>query len=67
MNETPLHKAAAGGDKCEECLATLISKGADINATNNQGETPLDVAMAKGNNKIVELLKKHNARPGVRR
>jgi len=40
----------------------LITKGADINAKNNQGRTPLDLAEQRGHKEIVELLRKHGAK-----
>ena len=40
----------------------LISKGADMNVKDNQGNSPLDLADANGRTEIVELLKKHGAK-----
>jgi ankyrin repeat protein len=40
----------------------LITKGADVNAKGNSGETALSVAKEKGHTEIVELLRKHGAR-----
>jgi ankyrin repeat protein len=34
----------------------LIEKGADINAKDNYGKTPIDIAHEKGRNDIVKLL-----------
>lgn len=62
QKETPLHKAAAGGEKCEEVAQVLLSKGADVNAVNEKGLTPLDIALNKQHAKMVEILKKHGAR-----
>jgi|GEM_PF-3669954 len=48
MNNTPLHKAMRAGAMFEkqtlEDIETLIQRGADLNAKNEEGDTPLDVA-----------------------
>jgi len=62
--ETPLHKAAAGGENCEECLQVLLAKGADVNPTNEKGQTPLDLAIARNHTRLVDALKKHGAKTG---
>jgi ankyrin repeat protein len=48
------------GDK--DMAALLVTKGADVNAKNDAGLTPLDFAEQKGLSQIVELLRKHGAR-----
>jgi ankyrin repeat protein len=40
--ETPLHYAAAYGD--EEMIQSMLRAGADREATNTHGETPLEYA-----------------------
>ena len=55
---TPLHEAAGWGHK--EIVGLLIAKGADVNAKNDGGETPLDGAY--GN--MVDLLRKVGAKWG---
>ncbi len=40
----------------------LVEKGADVNLKHEYGYTALKIAKAKGNNKIVELLKAHGAK-----
>ena len=52
--ETPLHDAAYGGHK--EVAELLISKGADVNAKNNDGVTPLHDAARKSRKEVAELL-----------
>ena len=52
---TPLHYAAVEGNK--EVVELLITKGADVNAKDDQsGETPLHFAAFSGHKEIVELL-----------
>lgn len=56
---TPLHWAARNDHKAVAEL--LIAKGADVNAKGTKGETPLDLAISKGNKELVDLLRKHGA------
>ena len=51
---TPLH-TAAGLNKIE-AVAALISHGADVNARDKNGETPLMLASYHGYAKVVEAL-----------
>ena len=63
---TVLHNAAAAGHK--EITQLLIAKGADVNAKNPSGRTPLDfVSNIKINNRdeIADLLRKHGGKTGV--
>jgi ankyrin repeat protein len=53
-----LHYAADYGHK--EIVELLIAKGADVNAKNGSGETPLDWAKVE----IAELLRKHGGKRG---
>ena len=52
--DVSLHTAARHG--LLEKLKELIGKGADVNAKNSEGQTPLDLASGKGHKDIVELL-----------
>ena len=45
--------------------ALLLSYGADVNATNNAGQTPLDVAVMAKNSNVVTFLKSNGATPGA--
>ena len=53
---TPLHAAALTGQT--EAVELLIDKGADLNAENENGVTPLQMAAQQGHPAIVELLQK---------
>jgi ankyrin repeat protein len=53
---TPLHWAALRGYR--EIAAYLLDQGADPSATNNAGETPLQVAERAGKKDVVEALKR---------
>jgi ankyrin repeat protein len=50
----PLHWAALKGRA--EMVSYLLSVGADVNAKNAKGETPLDVARRAGRGEIVDIL-----------
>ena len=49
-----LHHAAYGD--AVEAAKYLVGAGADIRAKDNNGNTPLDVAQAKGNQKVADFL-----------
>jgi hypothetical protein len=51
---TPLHQAAANGDI--EQVKLLISKGADVNAKDDEEKTPLHYAAEAGKMEVVQLL-----------
>ena len=54
---TPLHVAASQGSKgAREAAAVLIGAGADMEATDGDGRTPLQIAAAYGHLDYVELL-----------
>ncbi len=57
---TLLHTAARAGSK--DMVELLIARGADVNAEDNEGGTPLWYAKDKGRTEIVELLTKKGAR-----
>jgi ankyrin repeat protein len=55
--DTPLHVAISGRGS-EAIIAFLVSQGADPQRKNNRGQTPLAAATAKGNDAIINLLRK---------
>jgi hypothetical protein len=59
-SRTPPHNAVTNGDI--EQVKSLISKGADINAKEWDGTTPLTIAKEKDHKEIVVLLRKHGAK-----
>ena len=59
---TPLHNAAAGGHA--ECLAAMLRAGADPNALDVDGASPLHVALDR---RAIEALLSRGADPNVRK
>ncbi|MDB4668894.1 ankyrin repeat domain-containing protein [bacterium] len=59
---TPLHGAAFHGHK--EVAELLIAEGADVNAKNEDVETPLDRAIQLKEAEIADLLRKHGGKRG---
>ena len=57
---TPLHQAAYWGNK--KIAELLIDKDADVNATNDDNETPLDWAVMGGEKSIANLIRKHGGK-----
>lgn len=51
------HSAVRAGH--EDIIELLIAKGANVNAKNAQGQTPLDIAVNRGHAEIAELLRKY--------
>jgi ankyrin repeat protein len=44
-----------------EIVKLLLERGADIHAMNDEGETPYQVSLRKGNREIADLLRKNGA------
>lgn len=57
---SPLHEAVIAHDPHR--VARLLADGADIHATNHQGQTPLDLAVALDYTEIEQLLRSRPAR-----
>jgi ankyrin repeat protein len=57
---TPLHIAAALGHK--DVAELLISKGANVNATDNNNYSPLHYAIANGHKEVADLLRQLGGR-----
>ena len=60
---TPWIVAAASGHK--ELAELLIANGADVNATDDVGKTPLDWAFGYLKLETIDLLRKHGGKSGV--
>ncbi len=53
----PLHAASYRGKK--DVVHLLLDHGADVNATNNDGATPLLIALLEGHDEVADLLRRH--------
>ena len=51
-------------DKEKEIAELLIAAGADVNAKNKRGSTPLDWAIKRNQLKTADLLRKHSGKTG---
>ena len=47
-------------------IECLVNNGAKLNIKNDEGKTPLLIAMKVGNNEIANYLKNHGAEGGCR-
>ena len=59
---TPLHYAASGNHK--EVVELLIAEGADVNAKDEDGYTPLNSAIKYKHHVLADLLRKHGGKTG---
>ena len=59
---TPL-RAATEHPEMQDVMAQLLKLGANPNAANKAGETPLDVALTRQERAKVALLRRHGAQP----
>jgi ankyrin repeat protein len=57
-----LHAAAVFDHK--DVVELLLANQAEVNATNNEGATPLQNAVDKGYDDVAELLREHGGRGG---
>ena len=60
---TPLLYAARGG--CYACVEALVSAGADVNLPNNEGMTPMMIALDNNQNGVAKFILDHGANPKV--
>jgi ankyrin repeat protein len=60
---TPLLYAARGG--CYACVEALVSAGADVNLPNNEGMTPMMIAIDNSQNGVAKFFLDHGANPKV--
>ena len=58
---TPLHIAAPSGNDLY-LVKLLVNKGADVNAINSLGHTPLDSITQLTNQDMADLLRKHGGK-----
>ena len=59
--ETPLHGVAREGNR--PLVEELLAKGAEVNAKDILGRTPLYSAAQNGHDEVEALLRKHGAKP----
>ncbi|MDD4954920.1 MAG: ankyrin repeat domain-containing protein [Candidatus Omnitrophica bacterium] len=64
--DSPLHAVARRRDGGSEAVEVLIRKGADINAKDDAGHTPLQLCVASRNYQVAESLLKNGADIKVR-
>jgi len=57
---TPLHIAVIKGDG--SIVELFVARGADVNAANNEGKTPLYLAIQYNHNEVADILRKHGAK-----
>ncbi|MDB5300609.1 MAG: hypothetical protein JWO87_2272 [Phycisphaerales bacterium] len=64
--DAPLHVTAycSWGAEGTEIVRILVARGADVNALDVRGETPLDLAIEQGSSIRVDFLKEHGAKSG---
>ena len=63
LGRIPLHFAALDG--LNEIVELLIAKGADVNAIDAAGKTPLDTAIGRKQTETADLLRKHGGKTGA--
>jgi ankyrin repeat protein len=56
---TPLHCPFRDTQHGEEMIELLIEHGADVNATDNKGRTPVDQMLQNGRRDLADVLRRH--------
>jgi ankyrin repeat protein len=64
LKDTPLHWATSCG--CTEIVKYLVEKGADVNAQNLTGKTPLHLATLRSNKDYMKLFIAAKANPNIK-
>jgi len=59
---TPLQDCVSGDNGTAEIASLLLDKGADSTIPNRSGQTPLQRALAKNRDDLVQVLKDHGAK-----
>jgi ankyrin repeat protein len=55
---------AAASEGQNEIAELLIAEGADVNVKNDEGETPIDMAIRLKRTEAIDLLRKHGGQTG---
>jgi ankyrin repeat protein len=55
---------AAPSEGQNEIAELLIAEGADVNVKNDEGETPIDMAIRLKRTEAIDLLRKHGGQTG---
>jgi ankyrin repeat protein len=59
VGSTPLHYPSRNTPHGPEIIELLIEHGADVNARNNEGRTPVDQILQNGREDLAEVLRRH--------
>lgn len=65
----PLHFAAFAGsrapaERVTDTIFALLGSGSDVNLVDDNGKTPLDAAISRGNHAAADLLREHGGKTG---
>ena len=59
QNQTPLHSASDSWKEQKEVVLLLLNNETEVNSRMNNGKTPLGLALEKGYQNTVEILKQN--------